>query len=398
MKEHPGEYETSIRGELVARFRAIEDHSVSYSSEDTLDLFRCGLDALYADAPPGEWLAYLSTDPSERAKARPKDLSSERGDLQTLPTPRAIEEYALWIRGALKLETISDPTLQLAARLAEAIRRGNAAVINDLPPDALEYPSLRELFATAALALQPARPSGIIATEPPIASFDTDKKYLSMEVIATANRNAGIGPYFLDVEAFVEGGKIYTLSSNDLRKVLPDEGRIIHFGDPHVPAVVTGRPTCYRVERFDTTKAIKVRVIGGGRHLLSIRSMPHPSSDHDGVRQWIQTHAGTQTNNAAIFVTSDGLCVALRAEQFKRVLTADFDWLLDSWPAIEAVKLRSGPFVLAPLPASVAVYECAPLAIVARRLVKRFADEHQLKLTKQQLIDLGERLRRRCHA
>jgi len=393
LSKQPHTYPEELKNQLITRFQAIEQEGVEPEEDETLQLFRCGLDALYGESPPAQWLAFLATNPEDEQGPSERDIKPSQGSsgLPATVTAESIQQYAQCIVGDHGNPLISDPTLQLAAKLTDAILSGNEKIIGELPEDPSAYPILRRLISETILRHRIPL-SGVHALAPPTATFDSARNYLALEIVATASRIAGNGPYFLDVEAFLDGGKAFTLNMDDLRDVLPDEGRIIHFGDSRHPPVIAGQPACYRVERFDTSKPIKVRVLGIGRHLLPVKYVPHPSSDHDLVRQWIQAYAEVNQSGRAVFVTNDGLCLAPRVDPLKRVLTSEYDWMLDAWPSIDALELNSGAFVLAPLPSPLSKNDYAPLATVARRLLKRSAESGALKLTKQQIIDIAEKI------
>jgi hypothetical protein len=389
LSKQPREYGNELAEQLIPRFRAIEREGVVFSAEDTQALFRCGLDLLFSDCPSAAWLEFLATDPDESPVSIVQPGSSpESMFVNSAATSYQIEEFAKWAVGDAKSDAVSEPTLKLAAQVADAVRTGDDAVINTLPPVPEGYGGLRQLIARTAAGHR-ARITGVHGLAPTLTPFDPDKNYVEMWVIATAFRALAAPPHFLDVEAFLEGDTFFTLDNADLRRALPEEGRIIHFGDDQLAAVKAGHPALYRIERFKTPKPIKVRVLNASRVLLSVSYIPHTATEPDEVRAWIAAYAANRNNLPAVFVTGDGVCLAPPDGLLNRVTLGDFDWMLEAWPSLNAVELRAGTFIATPLPAPVTRYDCAPLSFVAKRLLRRLAERRALKLTKQQVLEVA---------
>jgi hypothetical protein len=389
LSKNPGSYDPDLREQLIPRFRAMEREGVVFSEDDTRAMFRCGLDLLFSESPPSAWLQFLGTNPEDQpVPEEQRQYTSDVTVSQPPIKPYEIEEFAKWVVGASSSESISEPTLKVAAQIADAVRTGDDAILRTLPTAPTGYNELRQIISTAA-SNRRSRATGVHGRAPSFVPFDPDKDYIEMWVIATSFRTVTIPPYFLDVEAFLEADTPFLLDGPDLRRALPEEGRIIHFGDDHLPPVKTGHPALYKIERIKTPKPIKVRVSSADRALLSLSYIPHSSTEPDEVRDWIAAYAANRDNASAVFVTSDGVCLAPADGQIHRVAQRDFDWMLEAWPSLSGIELRSGTFVPAPLPAPATRYDCAPLSFVAKRLLRRLTERRSLKLTKQQVLELA---------
>jgi hypothetical protein len=185
---------------------------------------------------------------------------------------------------------------------------------------------------------------------------------------------------------------VLTLSFKDLKKAFPDNGQVILFPDLGVEPPV-GRPAAYRVELALTPGTIKFRVVSQGRPLVRVFYLPVSSDRPDRVREWLTDFARTAQESTAVFVLTDGVCIKPRSGTLSRLAQPDYDWTFDGWPQVSAVEFNKAPYIVGSLPSPAFQYECAPLAISARRLLRRLSERKAVNLTRQQLADIIEQIR-----
>jgi hypothetical protein len=379
-------------GQLVPRFRAMEREGVEFEPEEMRDLCRYGLVELYGESPPKEWLEYLATEPDTPPNVV-VSVDEEPSDplvAVRAPSAEAIGRFVQWARGEKGISDIPDEGLRLSAKLCVAARERDPKVIAELPGPADQYNDLDALLRQRASL--PDTPTGLLAIAPALQEYDPAKEYTALEVIATLPRRAVGQAYFLTVEAFIERDAVHTLAFQELAKAFPDNAEIILFPDLDVEPAI-GRPAAYRVERALTPGKVKSRVVSQGRPLLRVFYVPASSDSPDRVRDWLTEFARTAQEPTAVFVLTDGVCIKPRSGALSRLLQPDYDWIFDGWPSVSAVEFHKAPYIVASLSSPAFQYDCAPLAISARRLLRRLSERKAVNLTRQQWGAIIEQVR-----
>jgi hypothetical protein len=388
LAKQPKDYPETLASQLVPRFKAIEVEGVEFSREELTKLFRCGLDDLYGKSPSPDWLEFLSKE--EGAEPESVELPASAAEPEQ-PSESVLEAFVHFVRGEAAADAIGDPKLKLAALLTEAAKKADPAVVGLLVPDIEVMVNLRALLMRPPIQTAAERPyPGMKASAPSFETLDPARNYLDLEIIATCRRTVATRHSFLEIEGFVGEEGVFTLSAADVRLAVPDEGRLILHPDSPVPTPTIGQPATYQVERTDTQKSIKARVVGSGRPLVRIVYVPYESREHDFVRQWIETFARESSLTTALFVTTDGLCIRPRVEPLQRVAHVSFDWILDAYSEITTIEFAAGAYVLGPLPALAKPYDCAPLVVSARRFFKTLVDRKAIRATRQQIAEIVE--------
>jgi hypothetical protein len=379
--------------QLVPRFKAIEREGVEFDDVQMTSLCQLGLRNLYSESPDEYWLQYLATEPLPQPESTTyptDDESSEAPEAPSLGSAEAMEALVRWTRGESSIESIANPMLQLSAKLIGAARSADPRIIEELPGPADQYAGLEALLRQRPIQQPEAK--GLQATAPTLIEYDPTKEYSALEIIATLPRRAAGQAYFLSVEAFIDRDTVQTLNYQGLAKAFPDNAEIILFRDLEIDPVV-GRPAAYRVERAVTSGKVKFRVIAEGRPLTRVFYVPAASKHPDQVREWMSDFARAVPESTAVFVLNDGLCIKLRTGTLSRLLQPDFDWTFDGWPSITAVEFHKAPYIVTGLPNPKLQYECAPLAISARRLLRRLSERKSINLTKQQWLAVIDQVR-----
>ena len=379
--------------QLAPRFRAIEREGVKFGPDEMRDLCRCGLVDLFGESPSKEWLEYLATEPdgpSNVISASVDGVPSDSLNVARTPSAETMGRFVQWARGEKGIGDIPDEGLRLSAKLFVAARERDPQVIAELPGPADQYNELEALLGQGASGRD--IPRGLQAVAPAMQEYDPAKEYTALEVIATLPRRAAGQAFFLTVEAFIERDAVHTLSFQELAKAFPDNAEIILFPDLGVEPTI-GRPAAYKVERALTSGKVKFRVVSQGRLLVRVFYVPASSDSPDRVREWLMDFARKAQEPTAVFVLTDGMCIKPRSGALSRLLQPDYDWTFDGWPSVSAVEFHKAPYIVASLPSPAFQYDCAPLAISARRLLRRLSERKAVSLTRQQWGAIIEQVR-----
>ena len=378
-----------LADQIAPRFRAIENEGVKFDAEEMTELCRRGLAEIYGPSPPQSLIDFLVTNPDDEEDvepALPEDAATAT-ESSALPTVDSLEKFVQWTRGESPVVDIPDEDLRLAARLVVAARERDPQVISELPGDAGKYAELQKLL------LQPTRipetRAGLNASAPQLRQYDADREYASMEVVATLPRRGSGQAFFLMIEAMIDGDETFTLSFHDMAKAFPDNGEIILFPDLGIDPVV-GRPAAYRVQRTSTSGNAKFRVVSPGRALVRVLYVPIASNNPDGIRESLVELTRTTQEPTAMFVLSDGLCIKPRGGALSRMNQPDYDWTFDAWSGISAVEFHKAPYILTHLTRPQLQYECAPLAVSARRFLRKLSEKKAVTLTNRQIASIIE--------
>lgn len=387
-----------FEGRVLPFVRAMETLDLRLPPDIVRKIARLGLKDLFSDSPDDAWLEFLSTEIKEEA-ASPK-VESRPADSGDRPAPvepkritaQDIDVIAAWAANLGIAPNVSPSPWVEAIEVLEAIKSGSFEGAEKKQYDAEVLSALRAAHLRFKAAAVVEKSQGFSATEPELATFDSQKSYLSKDIVATYN--SGGGPYFLDVLAFIDEQGAFALSEADLALALPEEGRLILHVDARLRAPVPGVAETYHAEKYPTSLPIKCRAVRHGRRLLDVTFVPHPSSSHDAVRRWIEesTHTDSAGRAPRIFVLTDGLCIRTRSEGRVAVGGATSDWTFDAWRSLKGIQLAGRAYVPEPLPVADGEYECQPPAVIARNYLRTLSATKGAKYTKQQLSDLSNYL------
>ncbi len=375
---------------LLSYFRSMDSYSLELPDDETHKLARSGLLELYSVSPPADWIDFLRTEtsPQKDALEETSEVNVELDAGATL-TPEVAIAYAEWAVGVRSATDIPDRTLRDAAILAEAARSGDRTALAGLTIEDEAWNEISRVHSEVARRSSTSIRQGFIAKAPPLIVRDVDVDYLSLDVVCTPSRNVGTGPFFLDVLCFIGNSGAFSLSEDDLRNVVPDEGRVILHADAGLPVPIPGVAEAYRVEFFKTPRSIKVRVIDFGDKLFRVMYVPYASDQKDAIREWLRDRAQGFQGKMIVFVLADGLCIRPRGEGSSNLSAPGFTWTFDSWQSLIGMELTQAAYVSGPLPDPDAIYECPPVSVVARRFLKSLVDRKQTGLTKKQISDLS---------
>jgi len=373
-------------GQVLPYVKAIESLQLKLPAPDIHKLARLGLKDLFSESPNQAWLDFLQTDihdetAPDTAPSEPPAAEQRRIAIQD------IEALGEWLTNSRTVQSLPQSPWTEAIGLIQAIKTGDLSGVEPhLLSDEVRVALQAEHAKFKAVSEVRVRNSFSVI-QPPLATFDSSKNYLSKDIIATYA--SGSGPYFLDVLAFMDDESIFSLDEADLRRVLPEEGRLILHVDARLELPVPGVAETYHVERYPTGRSIKCKAVRHGRRLLEVVFVPHASNEHDAVRNWIAESLHTPNAGRAphVYVLADQVCI--RAKNDGRPSS---DWTFDLWNSLRGVQLGGRAYLAEPLPPADGEYECQPPSTIAKRYLRTLSEIKSAKYTKQQLADLANHL------
>lgn len=378
----------NYRGQLVEYIRAIETCGLKLSEKEARRLARAGLQELFSESPNAAWVELLQTEIGNGTAPTQSEPANVVAIPRTLDA-NDIDAVGSWVLGERTASELPASDFTLPLVLVEAVKSGNLdQVFNRLSIDARE--SLNQHHARFQALNEKKR--GFEALDPAVVPYDPHGAYLSKEVVAVCA--SGTGPYFLDVAAFLDEGGATILSEADMKKALPEKGRLILHADTRLGAPEPGVAQTYRVERYATSQPIKCRAIRHGRRLVDVVYIPHVSDNRDLVRQWIEETVSTDRTHRVpvVYVLADGVCIKSRQDGRVAVGGSAADWHFDSWNYLQGWQFAGRAYVAEPLPAPDSEYECVPPSVIVRQYLKTLSAVKTAKFTKQQLADLSKYL------
>ena len=382
----------ALRDQLVPRFRAMENEGVEFSADELLELSRCGLEELYGNAPDKSWIEFMSSRMNSANNEEAED--GDDGHLgeasPETPSPSEMLTYTRWRLDKGSIDDMSRSSFKAIAQLDLAIRENDRSYFERFGNHSSEFNKLLDehQILTSTISLKNTS-KGVSASAPELISVDTYDDYLNLDVLAVPFKISDAGPTFFNVQGFIRDGKVFTLGAHDLKAVIPDEGRLILHQDLGHPSPKIGVYGAYRVQHFSTHLSIKVRIVGVGVPIHQVIYVPHTSTEHDAVREWVAAASADKQLAGPLFVTSDNLCVKPKGESLARVRTAAYDWVLECWDSLPGVEFGNSAYVVGPLPKAVRTYDCSPITTLARRVLREMADEKLVGLTKKQISEIS---------
>jgi len=189
-------------------------------------------------------------------------------------------------------------------------------------------------------------------------------------VVAEIKKILASGQFFASVIGMIVGHEFIELTPEEAKNLYPSAGEILAFPNTIPGHHHEGNTAIWRTERRDTEKQNKLVITAYLSRVYDVISVPHPSSDPDGLRQWLQSTYIHSSALSPIFELSDNVLVRLPGDltdpnQFK------FDKAIDLYDYLNAVKLTNGRrVVFGPLPAAARKLDCAPVTTLLKRLLK----------------------------
>lgn len=199
------------------------------------------------------------------------------------------------------------------------------------------------------------------------------------------------GQIFVTIAALKVDGLFYEVAPAQAKLLFPETGDATAFPSVLQKEFEEGeiglwtavrrspdRPTQYVVEKCLARPYLPVRV-------------PHPSTEPDAVREWLQKAYEPSASQQPLFILADGLTVRLPSGQLdpRRV---DFDMPLDGYRNVPWVELGgAGIAFAADLPAQVEKVDCAPPGTWVKRLLKKLKEaESAPLLSKSEIQAISE--------
>lgn len=380
-----------LPSQLAPSFRSIEKEGVKFSEDGREQLYKFGLLELYKPDSLPDWITFLKTSiPRNREN---QDTTVAVPD-SALPTDEDWTNFTKSLLEPQASEHIADRVLSAASAISKSVQTRDKSLLETVPLSAASKAMISELIPLAPqVPPQMEQHRGVIAKAPIEREFDPHFDYLLLDVVASSSGFPGSGPFFADVLAYIDDGEVFHLSNADTCRAVPDEGRIILYPDRGFHSPPTSQPASYRVTRIPTTKSIKVRAERATRLLTPFEYLPHASNELDEIRDHLIHRARKHSGDTPIFVTTDTRCVRPSVEHLSGLLSPSFDWVLDYWVSMRGYELGNGAYALAPLPPPDGQIDCAPVDVVARRLLKTLSERKSISLTKHQIREVADALR-----
>lgn len=365
IQDLPDEECTVGPDQWIPRYRAIEEHGVTFTAEDMAAMARAGLKELYKENPRDDWIQFLSTAPKqEKRLINPTDVK------RATPGEDEWVAFGEWLCGTGNVERIENSVLRDAIALVAMWDR-RALPIEVTSEGRRALSRIEKLIddTDRITASGPTR-RGLRTCAPPVRAREEDVDYLELRVLATRVHSPQSGPFMARVEAFVDDSGAFRLDEAGLREVIRTDGRIAIFTNRGLPEPRHGEAMMYRIESHATPLPVKVRAkeaLDSG--LVPVVRLPSSTKEAHLIRRSIEEYARTPYARSAVFLTTDDVCVKPKVDSLARLSARDYDWTLDTWAYLDGVELPSGTYVLSPLPPPTGRLSCAPLAAAAVKLL-----------------------------
>lgn len=365
--------------QVVPRLRAVEELGVSLNKDEHGSLMSCALRQLYVDPPPSDLVGFLRTPISSERK-------NDSGPTTTGADAPSVDDWVRFARAASGEDgdQLTHPTLLKATRLLQATQQRDGKTLADDPSLVAAFSMLSPnvIASEPRESVIPPSLPGLRARPPEIRQYDDSFDYTTLAVVATRFSHREGTPWFAVVEAFLDERGLFTLPREDIALAMPKNGEVVIHKDRGLPIPPVGEACLYQVERIQTEYAARVRATDVLENLIPVIHVPYPTSEAHLIRDYIAKRAGSAGLRSALFVSADNVCMRTRDIPLSRVTSPEHDWLLDTWPQLDGFELSSATYVLGPLPPAEGTLDCAPLAKVAKRLLKAAADRAAIPLTK----------------
>lgn len=192
----------------------------------------------------------------------------------------------------------------------------------------------------------------------------------SVGTVAEIKKHLPTGEFFARVIAMVSGQDLIELTVQESRETYPLTGDVIAFPNTIPGHHQDGELAIWRVEQRNTDKKNQFVITAFLGRVYEVVAVPHPSTDPDGVREWLQGSYQHSPARSPIFELADQTLVRLPGDlrdprQFK------FDKPVELFESLDAVKLSDQRrVILGPLPVAAHKLDCAPATTIIKRLLK----------------------------
>jgi hypothetical protein len=356
--------------------------------EDVIEMAQIGLQALYSDDPPLDWLALLKTPMRGQETDEPADAPAS-SIAEMVLSDDALESFFKRLFDeppSAGASTLLDPVAAALAGIPMASRFWS----NSLEFDRAVFPRTASYLDATLERRAAVREVGTAAKPLEVERELEDMDLLAGDVIAQCTRIIPRGPAFLDVVGFAIPGRAFTIPPGDFANAVPTEGKLILHPDAGIPMPQLGQLRSYRVEEMNTSNPIKVKAVELGDALFRVEHLPFQANDPDSIRETIKSWAANPSYYKVLFVTQDGLCIKPKSVE-RLTMDSAFDEPFDAWPTLPSVMIGQSEFIVAPLPAPTSHYDCSTLTMMTRRMLRR-AVEHKVAINKSQIQALLEQL------
>ena len=188
--------------------------------------------------------------------------------------------------------------------------------------------------------------------------------------VAEIRKILNTGQFFANVIGMMVEHQFIELSAQEAKDIYPSAGEILAFPNTIPGHHHEGNLAIWRTERLSTDRQNKLVISAFQARVFDVVSLPHPSSDPDGVREWLQSNYLFSPSVSPIFELTDHVLVRLPGDLTDPKLFK-FDKPVDLYESLDAVKLSNGRrVVLGPLPVAARKLDCAPATTLIRRLLK----------------------------
>ncbi|TCS35616.1 hypothetical protein EDC30_11085 [Paucimonas lemoignei] len=214
---------------------------------------------------------------------------------------------------------------------------------------------------------------------------------VELPVLAYRSHHLQSGQFFIDIVGLIQGDDLIELSAEEGTLLFPETGDATAFPGtgPTFNSSFDGL-SIWRVKHGNREKKTQFIVDTWLAHVYDVFNVPHPSTDPDKVRAWIQKLYTPASNIYPVFHLTDGLLVKI-ASDTSDPRHADFDLPLHAYRAIHAIEWKGRTIIIKPLPAPDFKYDCAPPGTLVKRLFKQKSVVEGLpQITKNQLQVLAE--------
>jgi len=387
--------------ELVSVFREHEAANTSPGEGEAPHLARSSLLHLFSDNPSDELVNFLKTPiPSGRAVSANVAADASIPDAAVGGAQSASHSALLrLIASAFEEGDLGDVLDELPDELASfvegllQIRKGKERsaqdALNALPPDSEEA----KLLARSIKRMRSAggtAPSqrGLVLSQPSEFKGDIDDARVNVFAYCT---NAKPTATFLKPVGVVRYGRLETFSDDQRRQFFPEVGDVMAFsgaGRPRQPA--RGEVAIWDIEEHPTDKQTRCHVSKEAAELYSVVAVPVHSSDADSVRSYIKQsfEMGAVRQKNRLYELLDGVIIA--PQNLRADLSRDdtYEQPFSRWSQLVGFAFEDQRLVAGPLPDADSTYDCAPISIAVRSMLRTLREQQKVHLTKAQVRDV----------
>ncbi len=205
--------------------------------------------------------------------------------------------------------------------------------------------------------------------------------------VAEITKTLPSGQFFAKVIGMVVEQDFVEVSLEDARDLYPLAGEIIAFPNSITGHHHDGDLGVWRTDRLPTDKKNKFVIKSHVARVYEVVSVPHPSTDPDGVREWLLSSYGHSSTVLPIFELSDHLIIRLPGDikdprQFK------YENPVDLYESLEAFEFSGGRrFVLGPMPVATQKLDLAQSITIIKRLLKIHEASEQFPAFSRQQVE-----------